>query len=66
VPEAPMHKNDFPPTGKDDIGGSGQRSQMQAITTAYTIQDSPNYHFGRGVYAPNGGHYLTSKGLCFG
>lgn len=62
VPKTPMHQEDEPATGQDDVGRARQVATVKAKTGADSMQDSPNSEFGSGIPRPDPRHHGASLG----
>lgn len=56
MPEAPVHKDDLPPSGKHEIRRAGQISSVEPKSEPHAMYKAPHSQFGRGVFGLNRPH----------
>jgi hypothetical protein len=60
MPEAAMHKDDCPVTGKDDVRLPGKVSGMEAEAETRTVHKASDDNFGLGILSPDPCHHATA------
>jgi hypothetical protein len=62
VPEAPVHKDDGPVLGKDDVGLAGEGADVNPESKPLPVQPGANDQFGSCVATPDAGHHSAAGG----
>jgi len=60
VPEAPVNEDDLTATGKHEIRGARKRTDVESVSIAERVDQTPHDHLRRGVGAANGPHDFTT------